>query len=152
MLTILKDLFRRPARRLEFDINDPRHPVNAGWRRVDLPEGRRRVRFIVSVPDIPKVAPLGAAPPRPELTNREFTGRLRSDVGDDFTVTITFCDSGESATKTEKPLPLQLAASLSVPVYFAAILYVRSPLAFLVESTASPILLATVPEMKPLML
>jgi len=72
MLTILKDLFRRPARRLEFDINDPRHPVNAGWRRVDLPEERRRVRFRVSVPHISKVAP-----PRPEFTDREFRGGFR---------------------------------------------------------------------------
>lgn len=72
MLTFLKDLFRPSDRRLpEFDINDPRHPVNAGWRRVDLQEGRHRVRFRVTVGDIPKVAP-----PRPEITNREFMGGL----------------------------------------------------------------------------
>ena len=56
MLTILKDLFRPPARRLEFDINDPRHPVNAGWQRSDLPYGRRRVRFRISVSDSSKAA------------------------------------------------------------------------------------------------
>jgi len=73
MLTFLKDLFRPSDRpRPEFEINDPRHPVNAGWRRVDLPEGHRRVRFRVSVPDIPKTAP-----PRAELTNREYMGGLR---------------------------------------------------------------------------
>jgi hypothetical protein len=55
MLMFLKDLFRpSDRRRPEFHINDPRHPVNSGWRRVDLPEGHRRVRFRVAVPDIPK--------------------------------------------------------------------------------------------------
>ena len=46
----------------QYDINDPRHPVNAmdGWRRADLPEGRR-VRFRFAIGDPPKaVAP---APP-----------------------------------------------------------------------------------------
>ncbi|HUJ20342.1 MAG TPA: hypothetical protein VLX58_02420 [Bryobacteraceae bacterium] len=46
-----------------------RHPINVGWRRLDLPGGHRRVRFRVTVPDIPKVVP-----PRPELTNRDFMG------------------------------------------------------------------------------
>ena len=69
MLTFLKDLFRQDRRQPELDINDPRHPVNAGWRRVDLPEGHRRVRFRVTVPDIPKTTS-----PRPDVTNREFMG------------------------------------------------------------------------------
>jgi len=56
MLTVLKDLFRPAARQPEFDINDPRHPVNAGWQRTDLPDGRRRVRFRISVSDYSKVA------------------------------------------------------------------------------------------------
>ena len=73
MLTLLKDLFRPSDRRQpQFDVNDPRHPINAGWRRVDLPEGHRRVRFRVTAPEIPKVAP-----PRTELTNREFMGGFR---------------------------------------------------------------------------
>ncbi len=39
MLTFLKDLFRPSDRRQpQYDLNDPRHPVNAGWRRSDLPE------------------------------------------------------------------------------------------------------------------
>ncbi len=72
MLTFLKDLFRQDRRQPELDINDPRHPANAGWRRVDESAGQRRVRFRVAVPDIPKAAPL-----RPDLTNREFMGGLR---------------------------------------------------------------------------
>ncbi len=73
MLTILKDLFRQAERRQpQYDLSDPRHPINAGWRRSDLSAGRGRVRFRVTVPDIPKVAP-----PRAELTNREFMGGIR---------------------------------------------------------------------------
>ena len=73
MLTFLKDLFRPSDRRQpQYDLNDPRHPVNAGWRRSDLPEGHRPVRFRVTVPDVPKVAP-----PPVELTNREYMGGLR---------------------------------------------------------------------------
>ena len=69
----LKDLFRPSDRRQpQYDLNDPRHPVNAGWRRSDLPEGHRRVRFRVTMPDVPKVAP-----PPADLTNREFMGGLR---------------------------------------------------------------------------
>jgi hypothetical protein len=67
MLTFLKDLFRpveRPATP-QFD------PSADGWRRSDLPEaGTRPVRFRVAVPTIPKTAP-----PRAELTGREFTER-----------------------------------------------------------------------------
>ncbi|HLH42608.1 MAG TPA: hypothetical protein VKV74_06460 [Bryobacteraceae bacterium] len=71
MLTFLKGLFRpSDRRRPEFHINDPRHPVNSGWRRVDLPEGRP-VRFRVAVPEVPKVAPQ-----RPELTNREYMDKF----------------------------------------------------------------------------
>ena len=73
MLTFLKDLFRPSDRRQpQYDLNDPRHPVNAGWRRSDLPEGHRRVRFRVTMPHAPRVAP-----PCAELTNREFMGGLR---------------------------------------------------------------------------
>ena len=54
MLTVLKDLFRPAARQPEFEVNDPRHPVNAGWQRSDLPDGRRRVRFRISVSDSSK--------------------------------------------------------------------------------------------------
>jgi len=71
MLTLL-NLFRPPDRRKpRFDINDPRHPFNAGWRRIDAPEGRP-VRFRITVGEISKPAPL-----RPELTNREYMGGFR---------------------------------------------------------------------------
>ena len=72
MLTLL-NLFRpTDQRQPEFDINDPRHPLNAGWRRIDIAEGRRRIRFHVTVGDVPK-----PTPPRPEATNSEFMGGIR---------------------------------------------------------------------------
>lgn len=79
MLTLLKDLLRPTDRRPEFDINDPRHPINSGWRRIDVSEDRRRVRFRVTVGDVPK-----PVPPRPELTDRDFMGGPRRSGPDDY--------------------------------------------------------------------
>jgi len=50
----------------QYDINDPRHPINAcdGWQRADIPEGRR-VRFRFAVGDhlrqIPTAPPITGA-------------------------------------------------------------------------------------------
>jgi len=50
--TILKDLFRPAARPAapQYDIRDPRHPANIGWRRQDVGHGERHVRYVVAVP------------------------------------------------------------------------------------------------------
>ena len=34
----------------QYDIRDPRHPANIGWRRQDAGQGERRVRYVVAVP------------------------------------------------------------------------------------------------------
>jgi hypothetical protein len=55
MLTLLKDLFRPPARSAAPRFN-PDDPCGDGWRRADLPEGRP-VRFRLAVPPLPRTPP-----------------------------------------------------------------------------------------------
>lgn len=74
MLTFLKDLFRPSDRRQpQYDLNDARNPVNAGWRRVDVRAGGTRpIRFRYDEPRIQ-----GQVPDRPLVTGCEFAGGLR---------------------------------------------------------------------------
>ena len=48
----------RPTAAPQYSLDDERHPINArdGWRRADLPEGRR-VRFRFAVGDHPRQIP-----------------------------------------------------------------------------------------------
>ena len=65
MLTLLKDLFRPPARSAAAPRCNPDDPCGDGWRRSDLPQGRP-VRYRLAVPSLPRTPP----PP----TNSVFRG------------------------------------------------------------------------------
>jgi len=39
-----------PPAAQQYDIRDPWHPANIGWRRQDAGQGDRRVRYVVAVP------------------------------------------------------------------------------------------------------
>ena len=60
-----------PARRpvTPLDVNDPRHPINAGWRRMDDGSRSRPVRFRVIVPKVEGLKPITGDR---EPTNAEF--------------------------------------------------------------------------------
>ncbi len=80
MLTLLKNLFCPSDRRQpQYDLNDPRHPVNAGWRRVDVSTyGTRPIRFQFIAPAYPATGARSTDDQRARLHHRNSLSRVDS--------------------------------------------------------------------------